>query len=196
MNACSVKWMRSWTSGNACRLKAAYGLLSVLHPLKISMGIIAPKKRSDNYQVIIAFLLIVFSPFLVAAVLVYFLWGMLLYTSIWLTWQRRLVIFVYSDSPTWKEYIEREILPPVKNRVVILNWSERRKWKNSLAVLAFRYFGGHRDFNPIAMVFRPFRFVKTYRFFKAFQELKQGDSRAVEELRQELFRDLEVQKTQ
>jgi len=96
---------------------------------------------------------------------------------------------VYSDSPTWKEYVEREILPYIQDRAVILNWSERRNWKNSLAVLAFRYFGGYRNFNPIGMIFRPFRFVKTYRFFEVF---KHGDVKRVEEIRRELFDDLRV----
>ena len=156
------------------------------------MGIIAPKNRSFASRVLIAFLLIVFSPFLVAAVLVHFLWGTILYFSLWLAWRRQIVIYVYSDSPIWKEYIEREILPYIKDHAVILNWSERRNWKRSLAVLAFRYFGGYRNYNPIAIVFHPFRLVKTYRFFKAFQEFKRGDSRGVEELKRELFRDLNI----
>jgi hypothetical protein len=99
---------------------------------------------------------------------------------------------VYSDSPIWKEYIEREILPYIQDYAVILNWSERRKWKSSLAVLAFRYFGGYRNFNPMALVFRPFHFVRTYRFFEAFKDLKKGDPKQVEEIKKELFRNLGV----
>lgn len=121
------------------------------------------------------------------AVLLYLLWGIVLALAIWLTWRKKAALFVYSDSPAWKEYIEREILPYIQDRAVILNWSERRKWKSSLPVLAFRYFGGYRNFNPIGIVFRPFRLVRTYRFFEAFQKLKQGDSRKVEKVRDELF---------
>ena len=101
-------------------------------------------------------------------------------------------MFVYSDSPTWKDYIETKILPQIRDRAVILNWSERRKWKNSLAVLAFRYFGGHKNFNPIGIVFRPFRLVKAYRFFEAFKEFKHGDTEKVEKMKRELFEALGI----
>jgi hypothetical protein len=121
------------------------------------------------------------------AVLLYLLWGVSLYIAIWLTRRKLFVVFVYSDSPTWKEYIETEILPYIRVRAVILNWSERRNWKNSLVVSAFRYFGGFRNFNPIGIVFRPFQFVKTYRFFEAFKEYKRGNAEKVEEIKRELF---------
>lgn len=100
------------------------------------------------------------------------------------------MIFVYSDSPTWKEYIETEILPNLQDRAVILNWSERRNWKYSLAVLAFRYFGGYRNFNPIALVFRPFRFLKAFRFFEAFKEYKRGNPENVQRLKKDFFAEM------
>jgi hypothetical protein len=151
------------------------------------MGIISPQKRSAASKALIALLLITFSPILIVAILLYFLWGAILYTAIWLTWKKPRALFVYSDSPTWKDYLEREILPHIQDNAVILNWSERRKWKNSLAVLAFRYFGGYRNFNPIGIVFRPFHLVKTYRFFEAFKEFKHGNPDRVEEIKNELF---------
>jgi hypothetical protein len=154
------------------------------------MGIIAPKKRSGNSKALIALLFISLSPILVIAVFLYLLCGAILYLAIWLTHKKLFVIFVYSDSPTWKDYIERKILPYMQDRAVILNWSERRKWKTSLAVWAFRYFGGHRNFNPIGIVFRPFRLVKTYRFFEAFKEFKHGDPKRVEVLTKGWFSDL------
>jgi hypothetical protein len=151
------------------------------------MGIISSKKPNTASKAFIALLLIILSPFLIITVFLYLLWGAILYFAIWLTWKEQRVLFVYSNSPTWKEYIEREILPHIQDRAIILNWSERRNWKNSLAVLAFRYFGGYRNFNPIGMVFRPFRFVKTYRFFEAFKDFKHGDVQKVEEIRKEFF---------
>jgi hypothetical protein len=153
------------------------------------MGIISPKKRSSVSKAFITILLLSLSPILIIAVILYFLWGAVLYLVIWLTSKKQFVVFVYSNSPIWKDYIEREILPHIQDRAVILNWSERRKWKNSLAVLAFRYFGGYRNFNPMGMVFRPFRFVKTYRFFEAW---KHGNVKTVEEIKREIFEDLEV----
>ena len=159
------------------------------------MGIIAPKKPNEAAKVLLAAFLIILSPLLIIAGLLYLTWGLILYLAIWMRWKKQIVIFVYSDSPTWKDYIEREMLPHLQDRAVILNWSERRNWKNSLAVLAFWYFAGYRNFNPMGMVFRPFRFVKTYRFFEAFKEFKHGDPRKVKEIQSELFRILKVQKT-
>src|SRR5215211_1413286 len=156
------------------------------------MGIISPKNRSAISKVLIALLLIVLSPILIIAVSLYFLWGAILYLAICLAWRKPFVVFVYSDSPTWKDYIETKILPQIRDRAVILNWSERRKWKNSLAVLAFRYFGGHKNFNPIGIVFRPFRPVKAYRFFEAFKEFKHGDTEKVEKMKRELFEALGI----
>ncbi|HLO13901.1 MAG TPA: hypothetical protein VK206_03665 [Anaerolineales bacterium] len=115
-----------------------------------------------------------------------------MYFAIWLIWRKQFVVFVYSDSPTWKDYIAREILPYLPDRAVILNWSERKKWKNSLASLVFKYFGGYRNFNPIALVFRPFHLVKTYRFFEAFREFKHGNPKKVEKIKKELFDDLGI----
>ena len=114
----------------------------------------------------------------------------MLYLTIWLTRKGPFIIFVYSNSPIWQEYIENEILPDIKDHAVILNWSERRNWKSSLPVLAVRYFGGYRNFNPIGMMFRPFRLIKVYRFFKAFQEFKHGNVRGVEEIKREMLREL------
>jgi hypothetical protein len=156
------------------------------------MGIISPKKQNVAFKALIAFFILILSPVLLVAVLFYLLWGAILYLAIWITWRKQLVIFVYSNSPTWKEYIEREILPHLHDRVVILNWSERRNWKNSLAVLAFRYFGGYRNFNPIGLVFRPFRSVKAYRFYEAFKEHKHGHTSKVETLRKALLNDVGI----
>jgi hypothetical protein len=152
------------------------------------MGIISPKRPNGISKALITLLLVILSPLLIIWVSLYFLWGVILYLVIWLSLKKQFIVFVYSDSPTWKDYIENEIVPYLRDRAVILNWSERRHWKNSLAVLAFRYFGGYRNFNPIGMVFRPFRFVKTYRFFEAFKEFKHGNPQNVEKLRKQLLR--------
>lgn len=154
------------------------------------MGIIAPKKVKSRSKIFIAFLLVLLAPVLLLPILLYLLWGAILYIAIWLTQRKPFVIFVYSDSPTWKEYIEKEILHHIRNRAVILNWSERRHWKNSWAVLAFRYFGGQRNFNPMGMVFRPFRFVRTYRFFEAFKAFKHGHTNRAEDLKRDLLDEL------
>lgn len=86
--------------------------------------------------------------------------------------------------------MEKEVLPYIRDRAVILNWSERRHWKNSLAVLAFQYFGGHKNFNPLGMVFRPFHSAQIYRFYEAFIKFKQGDVQKVENVRRNFLDDI------
>jgi hypothetical protein len=52
-----------------------------------------------------------------------------LYILIWLLWLSRGkdVLFVYSDSPIWRDYMTQNVLPLVDKRAVVLNWSERRR---------------------------------------------------------------------
>jgi hypothetical protein len=157
------------------------------------MGIISPKKPTIASKAFLTVLVITFSPILIMAIFLYLLWGAILYFAIWLTWKEQRVLFVYSNSPTWKEYIEREILPPLQNQAIILNWSERKTWKTSLPVLAFQYFGKDRNFNPMAIVFRPFHLVKTYRFYEAFKDFKHGKTRKVQEIKRALFETLGVE---
>lgn len=79
--------------------------------------------------------------------------GALLYLAVWLVWcvRGRYVLLVYSDSPIWRDYFKNEIIPVLDKRAVTLNWSQRKRWRLSLAVLAFRRFGGRREFNPLAV---------------------------------------------
>ncbi len=137
-------------------------------------------------------LLLVLAPFILIYGLCNVLWSLILRLAIWLTWKGRYVLLVYSDSPTWKDYIEREIIPPIQDRVVILNWSNRRNWKSSVAVLAFRHFMSGWHFNPAALVFRPLHSVKIFRFFEAFKDFKHGNPAEVERIRREMFETLGI----
>jgi hypothetical protein len=97
------------------------------------------------------------------------------------------VLFVYSDSPIWHDYMTTEVLPMLSNRAVVLNWSQRKQWpKLSLAVHVFRSLGGEKEFNPLVVVFRPFRRAKLFRFWSAFKEWKRGHTEAVEKLKCDL----------
>ena len=51
----------------------------------------------------------------------------------------------------------------------------------------FRHFGGHREFNPLVVLFRPFRLAKVFRFWLAFKDWKHGYREPVERLRQDLL---------
>lgn len=120
----------------------------------------------------------------------YFVCGLFLQAVIWICWCSwgRRVLLVYSDSPVWKGYLEQEIIPRLPKSTIVLNWSQRRRWRWwSLAVLAFCYFGGYREYNPLAVVFRPFRWARTYRFYKAFRDFKHGRTQKLEKIVHNLF---------
>jgi hypothetical protein len=146
-------------------------------------------------QLPIVLLIVLLSPVLVAyAVVFLLLWlafASLLHLAIWVWWcpRGKSVLLVYSNSPVWQEYFETEIVPRLGPRAVVLNWSERKKWPRfgSLAVMAFGCFGGGREFNPLAVVFRPFRLRRTFRFWGPFKEYKHGKPEAVETMTLNLF---------
>lgn len=128
-------------------------------------------------------------PFLILALIFSVLNKAFVYLWVWLWWLPRGkdVLYISSDSPIWKEYMETEIRPLVAKRAIVLSWSARSKWPNwSLAARAFRTFGRRRDFNPMVVLFRPLRPAKIFRFLPAFHEWKHGDRTRVEELRRDL----------
>jgi hypothetical protein len=141
----------------------------------------------------ILFPLIIF--FLLALAIVIPLAYLLIYFAIWSSWLTRGkdILFIYSDSPIWRDYMLSEILPLVEDRAIVLNWSERRTWKRwSLRVLAFKLFAGQKAFNPLIVVFRPFLKAKKFRFWPAFREWKQGNRQSVDKLKQEVTRTLSL----
>jgi hypothetical protein len=98
------------------------------------------------------------------------------------------ILLVYSDSPIWHEYMTNQILPLVRSRAQILNWSERKRWPNwSLAVRVFRSYSGGRDFNPMVILFPPLGKARFFRFLPAFQEQKRGGPEPLERMRQDLI---------
>ena len=95
---------------------------------------------------------------------------------------------MYSDSPIWRDYMTSEVLPLVHERAVVLDWSERKKWERwSLGVAGLRHFGGRYGFNPLVVLFRPFRLARVFRFWSAFKDWKHGYREPVERLRQDLL---------
>src|SRR5882762_1515407 len=69
-----------------------------------------------------------------------------LYAIVWFWWvglASRRVLFVYSDSPNWKDYIEQVILSRLPENSVVLNWSQRRQWPRlGISIWLFRAFAG------------------------------------------------------
>ena len=112
-----------------------------------------------------------------------------LHIAIWSWWciRGRDILFVYCDSPVWHDHIERHVLPHLGQRAVVLNWSQRSKWRFSLARMAVHHFGGQREFNPLAVVFRPFRRTCTFRFWQPFKDFKHGHPEALRRMESEFF---------
>jgi hypothetical protein len=97
------------------------------------------------------------------------------------------VLYVNSDSQIWHEYMDSTVLPTLSGRAVTLNWSERAHWKKyKLSVMVFRALGKGREFNPMVIVFRPFRPARVFRYYKPFRRWKGGDPKAVEEMTRNL----------
>ncbi len=140
------------------------------------------------------FLFVLLLPLFILYVPIYlvlwFAYGLALHIAIWIWWCTRgkYALIVYSNSPVWQDYFASQVLPALENRGVVLNWSERQQWRRkSLAVLAFWYFGGDREFNPLAIVFRPGRFRRVFRFWRPFLDFKHGKPQPVERMRDELL---------
>jgi hypothetical protein len=130
--------------------------------------------------------------------LLYLLHGMMLLVGAWICWRGTPVkgILVWSDSPIWRAYIEQTWLPYIAEHVVLLNWSERKRWRWSLAVLIHRRFGIGDDnfnYNPMLIIFRGLRYPYVYRYFHAFRDAKHGNTAALRKLEGHMFDQLRIE---
>lgn len=108
----------------------------------------------------------------------------------WLPRGRR-VLFVTSDSPKWKPYLDEQVVPRLPKGTVVLNWSESARWSPfSIGVWLFRMWSGPREYNPIAIVVRPLGSPKVFRFFGPFEEQKRGRPEALQSVESALFAEL------
>ena len=130
---------------------------------------------------LVAPLLIVLLPFLLAAVLLWLVIvlviKLVIIIGVWFAWNPRGkdTLVVYSRSPYWQEYFEARLIPQIESRSLLLNWSDRACWPSwRLRTLAFRMFKGERDFNPMVLVFKPFHWPKSFRFYDSFIQHKHG----------------------
>ena len=134
-------------------------------------------------------LVIVLLPWVVLVLAVWCVAAIAVLVAVWMTWcpRRRYALVVYSNSPIWQPYFDEQVLPAIGNRGVVLNWSDRTRWKFSLSVASFRMFAGRHDFNPMVIVFPPFRWPRRFRFYEAFRTFKHGHHESVERIRTDLF---------
>lgn len=129
-------------------------------------------------------------PLVLILVAVQSLYAAFIYTVVWFWFipRGKDVLFVSSKSPNWHDYMESAILPLVKDRAIVLDYSERAKWRRwALSTLVFRFFGGYRDFNPLVVRFYRFAGAHTIRFRKGFIEAKHGKPAELESLRLEVL---------
>jgi hypothetical protein len=148
----------------------------------------APRRKIFTIRFALGVLLfIVALPIIILALMVHALRAVLIYLVVWL-FRSPYVLFVYSDSPLWQSYIEEHIIPKLPRRSVVLNWSERRNWKWWwLSSLCFAFFGGRKMFNPLGIVIYPFQRARTFRFFQAFRDFKQGNRARLIQVEAEFF---------
>src|SRR5262245_11268645 len=87
-------------------------------------------------------LLLVLLPFVLLGLALWLMVAVVLLLVVWVTWctRGRYALVVYSNSPVWQEYFETHVLPTIGHRGVVLNWSERNRWRYSLPVALFRLF--------------------------------------------------------
>ena len=103
--------------------------------------------------------------------------------------QGKLILFVYSDSSNWKDYIETNILPRIEAHAVILNWSKRREWgsRMQLETKLFNQWAGPGEFVPVAILFSPMGKPRTFRLWQLSENPKHGKVTVSKEAEQALF---------
>ena len=120
--------------------------------------------------------------------------GLWLQSRFWLRYGRRgkYILFVYSNSPNWKDYIESNILPRIEGHAVILNWSEHERWNDEHPFEAklFGHWADSKEFNPVAIIFPPVGQVKVIRFWQAFQDYKHGKEQQLKLAEEALFKEI------
>jgi len=168
------------------------------------------EKFIENLYVV---LFILFIPIILVGIAVYGLWH--LFYGLWLgllvkkQWypQGKKLLFVYSNSPNWQEYIEQNIFPKLSEKAMIINWSERNTWDfgKTLETKVFKHWTGSTrfwekgkkkwsgtDFNPIAITFMPWWRIRVFRFWQAFKEHKHGKDRLLKKTETDLFKTIKL----
>ena len=164
-------------------------------PIREKMNAEKKQPRASLLIALAVTVMIVLLPLVAAVIILYLASATLLRVLVKILWLSKGndVLLVYSDSPIWRDHVETHILPLIAERTVVLNWSERKHWKPSLARWAFFQYGGHREFNPLGVVFRPWKRAKVFRFWQPFRDFKHGNRAALDKMKKEFFETLGVQ---
>jgi hypothetical protein len=149
-----------------------------------------PAKKSIYDVILQALLLLVVILFIIPLLFVFGIKNLLARIKFlsFIREQKKQIIFVYSNSPHWKTYIEENYFPLLTGRAFTLNWSERATWdEKEWPVKAVKYWGGDREFNPMAIVYINFFKIKVIRFFSAFNDYKFGRTTQLKKAEDEFF---------
>jgi hypothetical protein len=153
----------------------------------------APRKNRPLTNIVgLATVFLIF-PLGVAFIAAWVVATVALHLALCLAWlpRGRRVLFVYSDSPRWKPYLDEHVVPRLPKTAVVLNWSERARWSPfQLGVWLFQMWSGARDYNPVAIVVRPLASPKVFRFFGAFEEQRRGRPEPLREVETALLSEL------
>jgi hypothetical protein len=152
--------------------------------IRIAQGLVALCAAAIILPIILVLLPAVVSWWLV--------WGNMLRLWFWSAHRRhgRSILFVYSDSPNWQNYIEENLLPRLEGHAVVLNWSRRKQWNRECwwEARVFHHWAGGRAFNPLALVFVGRWRVLPFRFFQPFRDFKHGKEESLRRVEAELLR--------
>jgi len=101
----------------------------------------------------------------------------------------KIILFVYSDSSNWRNYIETNILPRIEAHAIILNWSKRREWGSQMQfeTQLFNQWAGPGEFVPVAILFSFAGKVRTFRLWQHSDNPKHGKEKISKEAEQALF---------
>lgn len=116
------------------------------------------------------------------------LWMGWLLGQLWLVGRLRLrwpsdkfVLIAYTDSEVWAPYIENVLLPQIGQSCVVINRSRsdgKRQYPSEKAAISF--WGGLWNYNPLAVVLRPWGRPRVFRLYHPFLEMKHGRPAALE----------------
>ena len=112
---------------------------------------------------------------------------------LWKRWQRdhannsfrrtygasgRDLLIVYSASPHWQGYIEREWLTRWSDRAVVLNRSAPN-WQQQPEAALWKRLAGRIEHTPVVIVIPPRGRPQVIRFYNAFRDYKHGKTAAL-----------------
>jgi hypothetical protein len=147
------------------------------------------KLRDELSHLPWAVLLTVLTPLLVVVGLARRGYRLALRFLFWAKWHHynKFILFVYSDNPLWKSYIESNILPRIGPYAVTLNRSRPAQWRyRHLEALIWTHWGGVAEYSPLAIVFPPRLPPHVFRLWAPFKALRYGKEGPLLDLRAEL----------